>query len=193
MSYAALYEFVQTQNELPIRRKAFLDKVAELTGVPAAKVIMSGLEHRSALGYFVSPNNQDHPFIKQTGGDRPVIVVARGLNRCWQRFVMLKELMHCFDTGLQLVGSGQDFSALLEEFVVPLPDRSMAMESEVRGFWMALSLFCPEARRQELLRLRDQQAMSDLDIATEIRLPEAYIPNLFDPNYKAIVTSLMVG
>lgn len=193
MSYAALYEFVQTQTELPIKRTAFLNKVSQLTGMPPVKVIMSGLDHQKSLGYFVAPSNQDHPFIKQTGGSHPVIVVARGLNRCWQRFVMLKELMHCFDSGLQLVGSGQDFSALLEEFVVPIPQRSAAMESEVRGFWMALSLFCPEAKRLELLRHRDQEKMTDLEIATEIRLPEAYIPNLFEPNYKTIIGRLMAG
>jgi hypothetical protein len=52
-----------------------------------------------------------------------VVVVARGLNRCWERFVYVKELMHVFDGVDEATDSGEKFESMLEGLVMPTSAR----------------------------------------------------------------------
>lgn len=150
----------------------------------------SDMDTKLTAGYYLAPNSQDNHFSKMCGG-KPCIVLARGLAPEWQRLITVKELMHVFDSGLQLVGSASDFVALLSEFEVPQLERSQPMESEVRSLYMALSLFCPEAQRQHLQRERDKGATTDVEIAKKLELPEAHVPYLFMPTYKEIISHIL--
>ena len=116
-------------------------------------------------------------------GGAPVVITARKLNYCWERFIQVKEAMHLFDCEHQKVGTSELFSSLLNEFVVPTPDRSEGMNSEVRGLWMALGLFCPEEWRRAYAERRAVGEITDLEIATELRIPEFHVPRLFVPDY----------
>jgi hypothetical protein len=187
-AFGELYAFCQGLTP-PVDRNAIRDKILELTGTPKVQIVMSGLNTDLVYGYYVSAKKTDHQFVKQTGG--AVVVVARGLNRCWTRFVVLKELMHLFDSPLEHTNTGPDLEAVLMHFASPSGPMSPQMQSEFRCFWMALACICPENLRAELQQKRDSGTMTDLEIATMLRMPEKYIPNLFHERFKEVVTALV--
>lgn len=192
MSFGELYRYVQENSKsLPVSRRFIAPKLSELTGSPKPRVMKTEMDTTRVRGYFVSPSNPDHPLAKWCVGGAPIIVVARSLNYCWERFVTVKELMHLFDTEEQKVDSGISFSELLDEFSAPLPERSDAMDSEVMASWMALALLCPEAARLGYAERRSSGMVTDLQIATDLRIPEQYVSTLFERHF-SVITKMMI-
>ncbi|WP_257385005.1 hypothetical protein [Tahibacter caeni] len=189
MSYKKLYEFCQQQN-IPVSRSVLIRKVKELTG-KSALVVKSDLNPDLVRGFFLSANNKSIRIVQQAQG-RAVIVLARQLNYCWERFVWSKELMHLFDdNAINNVSNAADFENLLEEFASPQLERSDMMDAEVRSFWMALGALCPEAKRQEFEALRRAGQITDLEIATRLRIPEHYVRTLFEQRFKENIRKLL--
>ncbi len=125
-------------------------------------------------------------------GGCPVIVIARGQNRCWTRFVWVKELMHLFDTKLEYVSSKEELERQLAGLMSPTLDRSPQLYSEGICFWRALAALCPEETRQSYIHRRDRgEDLTDLQVATELRIPQQYVYRLFDPNFKDVVTRVL--
>lgn len=187
MSYRELYEYCQNL-PTPISRRELIPNVCRLTGKPKPRVILSGLNPAIVRGYFIVPENTAHPFAKwayEPGG--AVIVVARDMNYCWKRFVEVKELMHLFDDSLDLVGDADIFQDLVTEFVELPPERSEAFRADTRAVWLALGVLCPEARRQEFARQRMAGETDNLSIARQLKIPERYVPHLFNPAFRRIV------
>lgn len=187
--YGELYAYCQGLTP-PICRNLIKDKVLEIAGAASLSIRATGLDVNLIYGYYFSARNTDHPAVRQEKG--PVVVVARSLNRCWKRFVIVKELMHMFDDPLEHMSAAVDLETVLTHFLSPA-NRSLSpqMLSEVRCFWMALACFCPEAFRQELQAKRAAGLMSDHEISQKLRIPEKYIPNLFDDRFKDVVAGLL--
>jgi len=189
MSFPALYEYCQSLS-VPIGHKLILEEAARLAGVPIPKVFASSELLPSAVrGYFVAPND-DSAFGRQAHG-APAIVFARELNRCWRRFVVVKEAMHLFDEPLQKTGTEGEFAALLNEFSAPSVDRSRAMQAEIACFWMALGVLCPELLRQELARDWHNGEITEQDVAMQLRIPAQYVPFLLGEPFKAIISRML--
>jgi len=151
-------------------------------------VILSGLNPEIVRGYFIVPENTTHPFAKHaTAPGGAVIVVAREMNYCWTRFVEVKELMHLFDEPLQLVGDGEIFQSLVSEHVAPTFEWSSAFRADGQAVWMALGVLCPEQKRQEFARMRTAGTVTDLSIAQQLKIPERYVPHLFNPAFRRYV------
>ncbi|RFF51740.1 hypothetical protein D0A35_05660 [Xanthomonas campestris] len=98
--------------------------------------------------------------------------------------VQVKELMHLFDTPTQLVGTPEDLEALVSDLALAVPLSTEAGRSEALALWRALGVLCPEAQRQEFLRKRNLGAITDLEIAEQLKIPERYVPHLFRPNFR---------
>lgn len=192
MSYAELYKYCQGL-PVPISRRNVIPKVVELARRPRKPFIMLRTMNPAVLaGFIVFPSTDtdpNHPLLKFGKGE-PVIVVSRSLNYCWQRFVILKEMMHYFDQSLERVTNPADFGSLLAEFAGPQPDRSLAMNSEVKALWMALGVMCPEELRQEFERQLAHGATNPGAIAERLKMPLAYVHMLFYPQYKQIIGEL---
>ena len=138
---------------------------------------------------YLSATNSNSKFVQQCGSC--VIVTARDLNYCWERFVYLKELMHAFDNPTEATDSGDDFDSLLDELSGPSSTLSTPQaESEAKCFWMALGVMCPEAQRLEYVRKKRANETDDYAIALELRLPEAYVPRLFEQRYLRNIQTL---
>jgi hypothetical protein len=118
----------------------------------------------------------------------------KGLNRCWRRFVCCKELMHVFDDENQRANTREKFLALLEQLeTTPLPGaRSPMYESEIRAMWMAILVLCPEAVRAKYQADWEAKIITDYDVASELRIPEAYVKAMMGPTYSA-VKAMMLG
>jgi hypothetical protein len=191
MSYKKLYEYCQTL-EAPIGRNEILAKVRELSS-QGLTYIRAGLDKNILLGFFVSAENPEHPLVKQLGG-KNIIVLARGLERPWERLVLFKELMHMFDSDLQKTNSSAEFEQLITgmcavELIAHIV--SPPLLSEWACMLMAASTFCPEKMRAELQQDRDAGRITDTEIAAKLRMPEKFVPILFDPKYKEAISVLL--
>ena len=149
MSYKALYEYCQTL-KAPIGRNDVLPKVRELSG-QGLTYIRAGLDQNVLLGFFVTAENKNHQFVRQTGGGN-VIVIARGLDRFWERFVLFKEMMHTFDSQFQRTNTEADLEVLLTDFCATeiTGEPSQQFISEQACLWMAVGALCPETTRVDL-------------------------------------------
>jgi Zn-dependent peptidase ImmA (M78 family) len=190
MSYSQLYKYCQGLQGRIGRRQLF-PKVAELTRLPKPKqMITDKLDPDVILGFIVFPDGVGtrlHTFSR----GRPLIMVARGIDEDWRRFVMIKELMHYFDQALERVSSADEFEGLVSEISAPLPERSAAVNSEAKALWMAFGVICTEEKRQDYQRRRESGEITDAQIAKELGMPVSMVAHLFDPNFKSIITSLL--
>lgn len=181
MSYRQLYDFCQTQNP-HIKRNLIRDKVREITGVTSISTVKTSMDTTLCRGFYLSANNTEHRLVQQCGGH--VIVLARDLNRCWQRFVFTKELMHIFDDDSEKTNTPDSFEKVLVELTAyGAVNSSPQLKSEVKCFWMALGVLCPESVRKDFDRKRARGQCTDYDIALQLLIPELYVPALFDQNY----------
>ena len=100
MSFADLHDFCQEQ-PIHVNRNVVRAKIYELAGIDRIAYMRTSLDTTKCRGFYVSPQNKDHPIVKQFGCH--VVVSARDLNRCWERFVVVKEMMHVFRKFHQMI------------------------------------------------------------------------------------------
>ncbi len=172
-----------------ISRKLIFPKVKEIAGVDTVRTIISGLDVTVTRGYFLSAQNIENPLVKKFGCN--LIVLARGQNKCWERFVNTKEMMHLFDDNDEPTDSPEKFESLLTEWEAPSTNASMQTISDYKGLWMALACLCPEKNRLEFKALREKGHVDDLGIALQLKIPEQYVPQLFRPSYEEIMELLL--
>lgn len=191
MGYSDLYAYCQGLLP-PIGRNVIRDKVLELTGVPKIPWIRAEMDTTLYRGFYLCGDNADAvPFsedrvaslLRQFGGR--VVVVARGLSRSWERIVLVKEFMHLFDKPGQMTAPEQ-LEGLLSDIMTGSTDPSPQFGSEIIAFWMAMGVLCPEPTRQQLLQERRGKTgdAEDLAISLKLRIPEQYVPLLFEQDYE---------
>ena len=107
--------------------------------------------------------------------------------------VMVKELMHLLDEVEEATDTGDEFETMLSELNVPSKEKSPQTLAELKAFWMALGVLCPENIRLELQREREEGRIDDYSIALRLRIPEAYVHNLFTPRYSVNIQAIIGG
>lgn len=151
----------------------------------------SAMDISVCRGMYLSAQNTNNRFVQQHGNH--VIVLARELkeNYCWSRFIFIKELMHLFDDPKEATDSGDAFDKLLSELSGPGTESSYQFQSELKCFWMALAAFCPEENRREFEKQRADGHIDNYGIALQLRIPEQYVPRLFENRYRVIIDQLI--
>lgn len=119
-----------------------------------------------------------------------------GLNKCWKRFVLCKELMHLV---LDDTGSMVDSSVELKQLAMAMMTSSnefmteniqAARKSEEMAVLAALELLFPIQYRHGLIRQKDERKYTNKQIAEVFLIPEMYVNialnPLFHEMFKAI-------
>lgn len=182
-----LHDFCQTFDCPPaLKRNVIRAKAEELAGA-RVKIIKASLETIASRGIFVSGANKEHSLNKIAEGN-PLIVLARDLNRCWERLVQTKELMHLFDSDHEKTATATDFEKLLNDFAVPTPgDDSPQMSSEVKALIMALACLCPEKARAQFKADCEKGHIDHYGIALQLRVPTLYVPLVLSDRFSDMV------
>lgn len=189
MTYKKIYQHCQGFTT-PVRRNLVRDELLKITGVRRLMVVKTGLDVSTCRGFYLSARNTDHPFVKQVGGH--VVVLARDQEPAWDRLVFVKEALHLLDDPIEATDSGDELEAQLNELTGPgNPIRSPQMKAELQCYWMALSLLCPETRRQEFIKQREAGEITDYDVALGLRIPEKAAQRLFLPNFLELINKIM--
>ena len=117
----------------------------------------------------------EHRFAKQLSNN--VIVTARSLNQCWERFVYIKEMMHAFDSPEEWARQASDFENICRLSSDPVKDHRPTL-SEGRALIRAVLVSCnPDARDVYVQKLNDKE-LDTYTIATELRIPEQHVVNI---------------
>lgn len=187
--FAELHDFCQTLTP-KVKRNLVINKVKELARVEKVRTIAATLDTSVTRGYFLHASNTDNEFVKQNGFH--VIVLARGLNPCWERFVNVKEAMHLLDDQEEAIDSREKFDQLLNYWESPATATNPTPQtlSDIKAMWMALACLCPEKSRLEFEVLLNKGQIDNYGIALKLRVPELYVPMLFKPEYKQAIEAL---
>ena len=182
MSFRELYKFRQGLDS-KVGRNEIIAKVADLKKIAVPRVMKTTLDTTKCRGFYLSARNIDHPFVKMHG--TTVIVLARGLNYCWDRAVLLKELMHIWDDPSEAVDTGATFEQQLTGMGLKEFDSKPA-RAEYMCIWKALLLFCREDDRQALLKEEGAGPADTYSIALKLRMPEFYVPLLLGDSFEKV-------
>lgn len=188
--FKKLYEYCQTLDP-KISTKDLERKVLEITGTKVLQTARMTLDVTRIRGFFISADNVGADVARLFSRD--VIILAKGMNKCWQRFVFTKELMHFFDSPEEKVAHASHLESLLSDFEVPKPtsERSEQFESEANGLWMALACLCPEKHRLEFKEQLKDKHTDYYEIALKLKIPEHQVPNLFRENFLDIIEKII--
>lgn len=185
--FRELHDYCQTLTP-KIKRNHIIKKIKEVSGKEKLRVLKTTLDTKVTRGFFLSASNTEHPFVKENGFD--VIVLARGLNECWERFVNVKEAMHLLDSDEDNTDTPEKLEQLLNDLSAPPPEISNLGISDHMGVWMALACFCPEKNRQEFIHLRGENKIDNYGVALKLKIPELYVPMLFMPRYPDLIKAI---
>lgn len=175
MSFQNLYDWVQAQSP-KIKTNAVKSKIIALGSARSIDERWFGFNPEILRGVIVrGPLHINAGHIESE--DDFLICLSRLSPRIDQRFLRTKELMHVFDEPNLRVRDG----STLEQSLAYLAGKGSATEpasSEVRAYWRALAILCPEATRQELISKRAE--MKNYDVIARIQIPEWAVSALFD-------------
>lgn len=194
MNYKKLYDYCQEQ-DVHVSRKVIKNKLLEVTGRDKlAFAVSSNLNPKDVRGMFLSVES-NNDWVKQYGSD--VVVLSReiwsktnGGNYCWERFISTKEMMHLFDTEEEISDTGEKFDQILSAFFMTFDGTSPIVSSEIKGFWRALGILCPEELRTQYAQKVSSGNMTNYDVALKLRIPEQYIGQLLSEKFLDIITPL---
>lgn len=122
----------------------------------------------------------------------------KSLNFCWTRFVICKEMCHSLeDGGDEAVSTREDVDSLVDALLSPKQLRQSVsffppFISENVAQFAALELLCPLPLRKKIVEYRSSTTLSDMQIATDFRIPVDYVDILFNKNYIDLVEEAFV-
>lgn len=182
--FSDLYSRVQERNPR-ISSRWLRDQVIDLTHlVGVREQWTSAFDTNSMRGMYVQgPLGQPVPVEE----NEALIVLARSLDRVSRRFVYTKELMHAFDTPEEMTDSSEKFDLQIERLSDPTVDPSPQYRAELKAFFRALAVFCPEHHRLEFKKAINEGETSIDVVATRIGIPKQYTEHLFRDDYPAII------
>ena len=124
------------------------------------------------------------------------IILAVGMSREEERFVSIKELMHCYfgpdGGGIFATNSEITFENHMNEFF----GNSAAIEShqvkaEKEALWMALSVLCPEQTRRDYQAAVMAKETTIDAVASELRVPERTAAALLSTQFEREIASIL--
>lgn len=195
MPYQELFEYCQ-QQDIPVSRKLIRAKLLEVTETERIAFAVSGnLNPNDVRGMFLSIES-DHPWVRQHGSH--VVVISRAIyakteggNQCWDRFITTKEMMHLFDTEEEASDTGEKFDEILSAFFMTYDGTSPVVGSEVRCFWRAMGVLCPEEARKDLMQKVSSGSLSNFDAALKLKIPEQYVGHVLSDKYLNIMDDIL--
>lgn len=192
-NYKQLYEYCQAL-PTPISRADIKNKAVEIANIGNVRVVWVKFDHKEARGLFVQVR-PDVPseFLAKAGAPN-VILLDDGLkaNKCWQRFIVVKEVMHLFDEDDEKTAEANSIQELLTGLEASdYRSGNKQLESDARAVWMALACLCPEAKRQEFKQKKLEGLIDDYAIASQLRIPQAHIRKLLSDSFDTFLREVL--
>ncbi|MFO1261252.1 MAG: hypothetical protein U1E68_09295 [Sphingomonadaceae bacterium] len=192
MPYKTLYKRRQSEPEFLVR-KWYMDDALELSWVSGLTIKVSKrLDKERVRGLIIShgPN-----FINGLEANY-TIIVAEDLAPEMERFIIIKEIMHCYfgpnggswatDTSMSLDNHMRKFFGNSATVI------SAADEAEKKALWMAIGVLCPEHTRLEYQRaVMHDHSMTYDDVARKLMIPLHTAKALLSKQFEDEITHIL--
>lgn len=164
---------------------SWIDKIQIQRSLALSKTKLRGLVVRHNLGFM--PNCL---VANQT------IILADGLTPEEERFVAIKELMHCYfgpnGGGVFATNTEINFKNHMNEFF----GNSAAIEShqvkaEKQALWMAMSVLCTEQQRRDHRYAVHKAGKPISDVASELRVPTRTAAAFISDQYEREISKIL--
>jgi hypothetical protein len=118
------------------------------------------------------------------------------MNCCWTRYVVCKEICHALETDPNVRIQGFDqVEKLIGSFMLANPAPAMVafpqFGSEKIAEFLALELLCPVRDRVKIVEARKTTEISDMQLATEFRVPLIHVKGFFDPAAVGLMAKIL--
>jgi hypothetical protein len=189
MSYALLYEAVQTQGDR-ISTRWLKNEAIGLSNINKVKEQWSDvIEFKSIRGFYIEGPLGPPVSLSE---NEALIVLARSmcigeLGKHWRRFVFAKELMHVFDEPNEKADTPEKFDRQIEKMGDPSKDIGPQYMAELKAYWRALGAICREEKRLEYRQLLLAKEISPEVVATGLAIPVNVIHDLMRETFPAIL------
>lgn len=169
----------------------YVDDACELSWVDGIDLVaVEDLNPEHVIGYIVKHDGS----LAAKLTHNYTVCVAQGLERPVEKFIVIKEIMHCYfnvDDGSQTDNSFVLEAHMREMFGNSATTQSSQVRAENLAFWMALGLVCPEAHRLELQAiLREDESQLDA-LAVGLGVPSGILNLLVSPQYEDEIREIL--
>lgn len=116
----------------------------------------------------------------------------------WERFVTIKELMHCYFAPIEsnvkyLTGNELALERHINVFFGGATTKSAPSAAEKMALWMAVGVLSTERDRQDMLVKLGDKSLVPQQIADEMRIPLKQAKNLVSSVYSSEIASLTLA
>lgn len=195
MPFKTLYSRRQSEaNVLP--RSWYIADARELQWVRDIRIkVAPELDPEAVRGFVIRRTVETHGGISRFDYH---IYVADGLSPEMERFVVLKELMHCyFGPTPDNIKYATDNAIVLETHArqifgdSAISPNSPHVRAEKMALWMAVGVLCPEHVRTGYIRALANKETTLEKIAAELRVPTKQAYNLTSRQYEDEIAAIL--
>lgn len=191
--YSTLYNLRQKAGKY-VSRQWFLDDAKSLPWVRDIEIKRTDkLNLEQVRGLIFSHNRQTHGGMENFDY---TIILAAGMETEYERFVTIKELMHCYFPPVDkhvryMTGSALALEAHMNAFFGNATNNPAQDQAEKMGLWMALGVICTEGYRQHMMQKYGKKSQAVADVSKEMRIPakqaKSLISNLYDAEIQKLI------
>lgn len=114
----------------------------------------------------------------------------------YERFVTIKELMHCYFPPFEkhvryMTGSALALESHMNAFFGSATNNPPQESAEKMALWMALGVICSEDTRQQFIQKVDGKAVDAQQIAEEMVIPVRQAKSLLSQHYTNEIQKLI--
>jgi hypothetical protein len=177
-----------------VSRQWYLDDALALPWVREIKIKRTdALNVQSVRGLIYSDNRQSHGGMESFDY---TIVLANGMSVEYERFVTIKELMHCYFPPVDghvkyMTSSAQALDSHMNAFFGSATNNPFQNQAERIALWMALGVVCTEQDRQSKLRQIAANTLTPQQIGQSMVIPLSRSKNLLSSNYDREIQKLI--
>lgn len=190
-AYKQAYRERQLQEGLNLDLSWYIDDAKLCWDVADIDVIASeDLDSDHVLAYIVRHTGA---FLDNFRNNHTV-VVCDGLERPLEKFLCIKELMHCYFTAE--TGCLTDNAHVLRRHMTELfgelsTSQSMQVVAEKQAVWMAISLICPENRRRRFKEnILLEKSKTYQEVADLLGTPRIIVERMMTDEYDVMLADL---
>lgn len=191
--YSGLYNARQYAPQY-VDRQWYLDDAKSLPWVRDIAIKRTAaLSRQNVRGLIYSHEKQSHGGMETFNY---TVVLAEGLAIDYERFVTIKELMHCYFPPIDgyvryMTGSALALESHMNAFFGNATNNPAQEQAEKMGLWMALGVICTEDDRQHKLQQFADKTITAEQIGTEMRIPPKHAKALLSQPYTAEIQKLI--
>ena len=190
MPYKKLYRLCQDTNADHQPLQWYLDDVLNLSWVAGVDVKATNAFPVDGLRGFIIRHSPELHGLRH----KYTIVVCDGMDSEMERFVVIKELMHCYfdPTNGCSTDSRIAFDVHMRQFFGQSASQpSLHVQAEFQALWMAMGVLCSETKRLEYMEQVRRGDVSIPELVNRLKAPAHIIRRFLSVQYEDEIRDIL--